>query len=362
MKQLHADALLIFAGPLKEGRIFYLSNYVPQPPTWLFFPLYGDATLLLHMFNHIENARRMSVIPDIRWYGPDAAETIVRLIRERGMSGSTVAMVGLSDIIPYAAVKKLRSKLPSAKFIDATSQYDRVREVKSKEEIEWHHRSADLTDATMGALEREIRPGLTRYDLSSIVYQAFVPRGGQMGIHFISSTPMNSPSASVPWQFMTPQMISRGDAITTEITIKYWTYESQLHRPFAVGRQPSPLYKRLFDTALECFERVADAIRPGSTTEDVLNASSIIEERGYHIGDSLVHGCEAGKHPEIGTRGSVYPPEPYTFKENTIVVIQPLPVDQESKAGLQLGSATLVTNNGAKSIHKYPMKFVTCRS
>jgi len=362
MKKQRVEGLLVFAGPLKEGRIFYLANYVPQLPTWFIYPLDGEPTLLLHMYNHIQNAMKMSITRDIRWYGPDAVETIARVFGEKKLQESRVGVVGLADIVPYDAFVRLKSALPRAIFQDVTRPYDAIREIKSEEEIEWHRRSAHLTDLAMEALGREIRPGLTRYDLSSIVHSAFVPKGGHMGIHYISSTSMDSPSVTVPWQFLTPEVISKGDVVITEITIKYWTYESQLHRPFGVAREPTQLYQGLFDVALECYERVAKAIRPGSTTEDVLNASSIIEERGFRIGDSLVHGCEAGKHPELGTRNSVYPPEPYTFKENTVVIIQPLPVDPVTGAGLQLGSATLVTQSGAKSIHDYPMRFTVCRA
>ena len=104
---------------------------------------------------------------------------------------------------------------------------------------------------------------------------------------------------------------------------------------------------------------IEEAFRPGATSKDVLNASSIIEERGFTVYDSLVHG-EGGKSPELGTRSSAHIVEPYEFKENMVVVIQPNPVTLDGKAGLQLGAANLVTNNGAISLHEYPFKFPVC--
>lgn len=144
----------------------------------------------------------------------------------------------------------------------------------------------------------------------------------------------------------------------TEITVKYWSYGAQIHRPFAIGTKPTRLYQKLFDVALECYERVSRALKPAASTKDILNVASIIEE-GFSVYDSLVHG-EAGASPELGTLGSAHPKEPFTFKENMVIVIQPNPITRDLKAGLHLGAATVVTPSGAGCLHNYPFKFPVC--
>ncbi|MCZ6615980.1 MAG: M24 family peptidase [Thaumarchaeota archaeon] len=359
MRSEEVDALLIHGNALSPGGVNYLSNYVPRTPVWLFYPLEGEPILMLHFHNHIPNARAMSIVDDIRWYGPNPSKIVAEIIKERGLSRSGVGIVGLSNSIPYGQFIGLKQLLPETNLKDVAKHYTQIRVIRSQEELGWIKKSAHLTDLTVEALEDRIKPGLSGYDLSNIVHSAFLPHGGLMGIHFISSTSMTNPDRQVPWQFMTPRVLERGDAVTTEVTIYYWAYGTQIHRPFAVGREPTPLYKKLFDVALEAYERVAKVIRPGATSKDVLNASSIIEERGFTVYDSLVHG-EGGKSPELGTRTSAHTVEPYEFKENMVVVIQPNPVTLDGKAGLQLGAANLVTNNGAISLHEYPFKFPVC--
>ena len=74
MRSVEVDALLIHGNALSPGGVNYLSNYVPRTPVWLFYPLDGEPILMLHFHNHIPNAREMSIVDDIRWYGPNPSK------------------------------------------------------------------------------------------------------------------------------------------------------------------------------------------------------------------------------------------------------------------------------------------------
>ncbi len=110
---------------------------------------------------------------------------------------------------------------------------------------------------------------------------------------------------------------------------------------------------------MECFERVRAILKPGSTSEEAMEAAAIIEERGFAIYDSVVHG-EGGKNPELGIRSSAHAFEPWTFENNMVIVIQPNPITRDHTAGLQLGCAVVVTPEGGKPLHNYPFKFPVC--
>jgi hypothetical protein len=85
-----------------------------------------------------------------------------------------------------------------------------------------------------------------------------------------------------------------------------------------VEREPSPLYRKLFDVALECYENVKSIYRPGITSEELIAATSVIEQNGFTTYDSVFHG--AGKAPELGTRSAAHPLKPRLI-ENTVHVI-----------------------------------------
>lgn len=359
MEREGVEALLIHGSGATQNAMHYLTNYYPWVPAWLVFPRQGPSSLYLHFANHIPCTRAMSIVDDVGCYWPSAAKAIGDDLKKRGLGSARVGIYGLANSIPHGQFVALQRALPEVQFVDLAQQYNAIRLVRSEEEIGWFRKSAHLCDLTCEGLERRIRPGMTEYDLSTIVHDAFLPHGGQMGIHFISATRMDAPDRFVPWQFATPRTVSKGSVVITEITIAYWTYGAQIHRPFAVGEEPTPLYRRLYDSALTCFEEIRRIAKPGTTSEQIVAATRCLEEAGFTAYDSVLHG-EMGKGPELGTTTSTHPLEPYTLRENEVMVVQPNPMTRDATAGIQLGAAVVVRPSGGEVLHNYPFKFVVC--
>lgn len=360
LREKNLDALLVYNQSMNVGNVSYLSNYAARSPSYLIYPLEGEPTLLLTFYNHIPCTKEMSIVSDVQWHYNDPVKSIVETLTKKKLDRSRIG-IDSTRFISYSVMEGLKSRLPNATFVDVNKEYSWIRWVRSEEEIEWYKKSAHLTDLTMEALEKKIRPGLTEHDLDAIVHDAFLREGGQLWIDFVTKTSMANPDRFVPWQYPTARVLSRGDVVISEITVGYFGYTAQIHRPFAVGTEPTPLYKKLFDTAMACYENVSKVLKPGATTQDVLAATSVIEENGFTVYDSLVHG-EQAKNPELGSRTSAHPKEDFTFRENMMMVIQPQPITRDYKAGLQLGAATIIRSNGAECLHKYPFKFSVCGS
>ncbi len=359
MKKDSLDAVLI-SGARGSSEVHYLSNYLAQSPCWLLFPREGEATVFIHFFNHQPCAKAQSVVEDVRWYGPAPMSTLVEEIRRRNLATSRIGLVSMRAMA-YGHVTELQRQFPDAELVEFGPQFGRIRRVRSEEELGYLRKSGYLTDLACEALEKNLRPGLTEHDVLSIVYSAYIKNGGDPGIHFIASTNMDSPDRFVPWQKQTSRVLEQGSVVITELTVSYWGYSTQIHRPFAIAKEPSPIYRKLFDAALECYENIRKICRPGTTSEQIIAASSIIEESGFTSYDSVFHG-EAGKSPELGTRSAAHPLEPWTLQENMVHVIQPNPITKDFTAGLQLGAAVVVKPNGGESLHNYPFKFPVCGS
>ncbi len=351
------EALLV-VGPGAGQEVHYLINMMLQLSTWLVFPREGEPTCFMHFHNSLPCAREQAIIDDVRWYGPSATETVEQHLRERGLADSKVGIVSLNTL-PHNTFMDLQRRLPEVEFAEFGRQFNAIRRVRSEEELVFLRRSGYLTDLACEALERRLRPGLTEHDIVNIVYDSYTAHGGDPGIHFIATTSMEEPDRCVPWQRTSYRTISPGSVVITELTVGYWGYSTQIHRPFAIGREPTPLYRELFDVALECYESVRRICVPGTTSEEIVAATSVIEDRGFSVYDSVFHG-ERGKSPELGTRSAVHPLEPWTLVENMVHVIQPNPITPDQKAGLHLGAAVVVTPHGGVPLHNYPFKFAVC--
>ena len=357
MKKENLDALLI-SGARGSSEVAYLSNYQAQSPCWLFFPREGDATVFIHFFNHQPCAKAQSIVEDVRWYGPTPMPTLVEEMRKRGLSKCKIGLVSMRAMA-YGHVTELHRQFPEAEFVEFGPQFGRIRRVRSDEELIYLRKSGYLTDLACEALEKNLRPGLTEHDVLAIVYNAYLKNGGDPGIHFIATTNMDKPDRFVPWQRQTSRVLEKGSVVITELTVSYWGYSTQIHRPFAIGKEPTPVYRKLFDAAYECYESVRRICKPGTTSEQIIGATSAIEDAGFTSYDSVFHG-EAGKSPELSTKSAAHPLEPWTLEENMVHVIQPNPITKDFTAGLQLGAAVVVKPNGGEPLHNYPFKFPVC--
>src|SRR5205085_9197371 len=104
-----------------------------------------------------------------------------------------------------------------------------LRTIKSPAEIEHFRIAAEYTDCAMDALRSALRPGVTEHELAAAIEQAYRPHGGTIGIHFMTSMPIEQPTTGVPAQIQTGRVLQRGDVLITEISAGYGAYTGQVH-------------------------------------------------------------------------------------------------------------------------------------
>lgn len=359
MRVADISALIFYSTAGSYHEVLYLSNFIATREACLVFPAEGEPTLFIQMFNHVPNARQIASVTDVRWGGPDTARAVAENLCERKLDKSRIGLVGF---LPYKHYELLRSMLPQAKLTDFTPQISRLRLVKSEEEIAFLRKGAEYSDLAIEALEREVRPGIAEHELAAIVEGAYLGLGGKNHIHYMGTTPMSNPSLCVPTQYQSNRILQAGDVLITEISAHYHGYAGQILRPFAIGTPPTREYLHMYDVAVEAFNRIATVIRPEATSDEVLDVSDFIHQAGFTIYDDLVHGFGGGYlKPILRTRQtSTTLPEPFVFREDMVVVIQPNVITEDERMGLQVGEMVRVRSDGVESLHRYPMRFVQC--
>jgi Xaa-Pro aminopeptidase len=375
MRQHDLIGLLVFGNSgvnrHNEANVFWLTNHLDLHHNYLIAPLDEaiEPSLYIGLTNHVPNARQVSDIPRIEWGGHDPAQSVATRLKQIGMTGGRLGLVGVNHKfgmgMPFQHYLSLHEMLTDLELVDVTREYARLRVVKSDEEIAWLRKAAHFTDQSICALAEQVRLGMTEYSLLGIVEGAYRSEGGQPHIAFLRSMSMDDPNGCLPAQNPSDRVIQKGDVIITEISASYWGYSGQIHRPIFVGADPAPEWQRMFDTALEAYNLMAAAMCPGATERHIIRAASVIGERGYSIYDDLIHGYGVDIHPPLIDRSCCaywpwredhLPPEGHGFEENMAIVIQPNPITPDERMGLQLGALTVVTSNGAKSLHSIPFE------
>jgi Xaa-Pro dipeptidase len=261
--------------------------------------------------------------------------------------------VGLVGPIPYQDRDRLAARFGGATLIDVTQAFIRLRLVKSDEEIAWMRRAASITDQALAALVEAAAPGATELDLQAATAAVAIKAGGQPHFLYLSSTSMANPDRIVPQQDLTDRRLEKGDVAFFELSSSLGGYSGQILRTMAIESDLNDRYQRLHEVAWDAFHAIAAAIRPGATAHDVVQAASIIEDRGFTTCDDVVHGYGGGYLPPVlRMRSASHGPVPdFVFEENMTVVIQPNVATSDGQAGVQVGELVRVRGSGVDRLH-----------
>ena len=352
------DALLVYGTGRYSSDVYWLTDWPCSREAYVLFQNGKEPVVLMQLFNHFPMARVMSIVKDVRWAGANTANSVLDLVRERGLASKKIGLVGA---VPYQHYNKLREQFPSAGFVDLGGKMRMMRTVRSAEEIERIRRASELTDQSIQALAHGLKEGMREDEIPAIIEPVYLRQGGYAGIHFMSSMPMRTPDFPVPSQFHSNRKLQKGDCLITEISGAYSGYSGQIHRTFSLGEGPTPHWKQMHDAAVEGFETLANVIKDGATTTQAEEAAEIIHKRGYSIYDDLVHGVN--QYPPIFQTKTTkrHDSKEMTFRENMVIVIQPNLITDDQKMGLQFGETLVVTKKGCESLNAYPRQWVICQ-
>jgi Xaa-Pro dipeptidase len=347
---------LVFCGANRFGSaVQWLTGWpITTEAVGVLTPGEPDAMFVQHV-NHAPMARRIAHRAEVAWGGGSSIAAAIAVLEKRGARSGKVGVIGPMTFEQHAA---LTVKFGTVSNLNRP--YTRLRQVKSTEEIDWMRIGAALTDRGMTALRENLRPRLSERELADIVERAYIALGGTNVIHFFGVTPMANPSLGVPTQFVGNRSVARGDIVFAEISAAFWEYPGQVLRSFAVGDEPTKLYRDLHAVADATFDAVAAVLKDGALPQQVVDASHLIEDAGFTIIDDLLHGYGGGYLPPIlgaKSRPSAHvPDEP--FRAGMVVVIQPNVVTTDGKAGVQTGEMVLITETGIEPFHSIPRGFV----
>jgi Xaa-Pro aminopeptidase len=354
MRAAGASHVLMSGGDRRGSAIQWLTGWPPGAQHYVVFtPGHQDA-LFVKNPNNAALARILAPDARVDWSAQGSTTLAVEELISRGAKGQTVGIIG-----SYSHALHERLSAAGVKPIDMTRDYNRLRLIKSEEELEWTRIGCAMTDAAVEALERNVRPGMTEHQLADVIERAYVPWGGLTQIHYTGVTSMTTPDCCVPSQLARNRKVAAGDAVFTEIAVSFWSYPGQIQRTIAVESAPSPLFKAMHDVAEASLEAIFGVMRHGTSMDEILDAASVIDRSDFTICDDLVHGYVGGYLPPVlGTRGRPSAPVPnMTLQEGMCIVVQPSIMTKDGKAGLQTGELVLVRRDGIERLHNAPGGF-----
>jgi Xaa-Pro aminopeptidase len=308
MEEMDLEGLVIFGS--REGAFpapFSMDNYFTndRPGAIVVFPRDGEPHVLafaLAVNDHMQAMGRGEAVwirPEHFYAGAPNGKLLSLLIQEVGMGHGRVGVIGLEPYppfyfdgaIPYPMWKTVLDSLPEATFEKVGHRFFELTAARSAEELEVLRWSAEVGESMSVAMRDATRPGVTEGDIYSAIVGTCPKHVGftaeillQSGKDFISFGP---PS----WNYRphAPRVIEDGDIVAGEIFSSLGMLETQHQATVAIGEVHED-YERAADVARASYEAGVEALRPGHTFGDVVDAmqAPLKKAGGYNV-HPLIH-------------------------------------------------------------------------
>jgi len=135
------------------------------------------------------------------------ADCALAALKKRGYRA--IGLVGPGSM-PHAFVTRLQGGLAGTTFVDATDFVDRLKAIKSEEEIALTRRCAEMQDAVFAKVARAIKPGMRDVDVTALAQHEGQLLGSEQGIFLGSSSPVGQRAPFAP-RHMQGRTLKAGD-------------------------------------------------------------------------------------------------------------------------------------------------------
>jgi Xaa-Pro dipeptidase len=224
-------------------------------------------------------------VPESCQHAPSSREALADALLEAGLSRGTVGIE--SDAVSAGTKSWLRDRLPNVDFVDASPIFQRLRMIKTPEEIRRIRIACQRTEQAMEAALALVKPGMTERDVSWAVKRELTAREldplyAQVGTQ--ESAGLNGPSDRV---------IGRDDVVRLDVAGAYHNYVSDLGRGCVAG-EVTPLQQTYYEVARAALEAGIGAVKIGSPLSSIYaDAMAVWRNAGYpqvlrhHVGHSI---------------------------------------------------------------------------
>ena len=189
------------------------------------------------------------------WTSTDTMQKVVEHIRKLGPG---VRRVGIeAAFLPTDADAVLRRELSNVAIVDALFALERLRAVKSADEIAYLKLASERVVESMNVVFAQCAPGKTKAELAEALRVEEVKRGLAFDYCLIAAGPSLNRAPS-------PQQLEAGEVISIDSGGNYHGYIGDLCRMGVVGNKPDAELEDLLAFVEDVQQQSRKPIRPGA--------------------------------------------------------------------------------------------------
>ena len=266
-------------------------------------------------------------------YAESPYERAAQALRDLGLAGETIGVE--KSYVNANRWEEILGLLPEARVVDSTDLMDRVRWIKTTEEVKALEAGAWLLDEAYLEVLPTVRPGDTERLVHSRIIESCLRRGANWA-HGI----LNSSRNAVAYGGESDMAFQAGDIIRNDYVSYLNGYPGHQSRTVVVG-QPTDEQKNTYRVTRDIYRATIDRCRPGAKASDIYHfANDSFHRAGFQGNVSLAgHGVGAWWHQQ----------EPYMVPSSDRVLEKGMVVALEPHIGYwHLQDMVLVTDDGPR--------------
>ena len=232
----------------------------------------------------------------------------------------TIGYVGTYQM-SYAMLDYIKRAFPGATFVDATDLVDKIKVIKSAEELELVKRAAAMQDGAMRAAFAAVKPGMRDTEVAAVAQHYSQCHGSENGIYLCASMPLGQPSKFAN-RHLQNRVIQKGDqiALLVEDNGPGGMY-TELGRSCVVGVKVPQAMKDELAFCMESRKVTLDLLKPGTPSKDVWDGFNAFMRKNGRPDEARLY-CH-GQGYDLVERPLVRHDEPMAIEKDMNIVVHP---------------------------------------
>jgi len=206
------------------------------------------------------------------------ADCALSVLKKRGYR--TIGLVGPGSM-PHAFVTHLKAGLSGTGFVDVTDFIDRLKAIKSPEEIGLIQRCCEMQDAVFDKVAKTIKPGMRDIDVTALAQHEGQVRGSEQGIFLGASAPVGQRAGFAPRHFQ-GRTLKAGDHLVLLIENNGpGGFFAEIARTLVLGKASNEIIDA-FEAMREAQVYTLSLMKPGASCHDIANAhDAYMKKHGF---------------------------------------------------------------------------------
>lgn len=217
-----------------------------------------------------DHALASGLITDVTTYTDrDDPVTVLRdTLAKRGLLGKAVGIEKDAWFFPPGRAERMRDAFGGGELHDAAGIVERLRMIKSDQEIAYIRQAGTIADAGIAAGFTAARDGATEGDVAAAIYTALLQAGSDYVGPVYVMTGEQSALAHASWS---ERRMRRGDVVYLEVAGCVRRYHAAIRRTATIG-PPSREIVNVHRACEDAQRRLLELMRPGVVSGDVHEA------------------------------------------------------------------------------------------